>query len=113
MFLPKSLVFSPTSHLLLVGIGAAWVPLSANYVLHTLDGQQNFLLVAQLDNANVLEILPSHLGYVAHRLIVLLQQGLYILLQTQQLQPFLYGSLEMRGEIRIETSLSLCFIEAS
>lgn len=61
------------SYLLLVGIGAAWIPFSTNDVLHPLDGQQDLLLMAQLDNANVLEILPSHLGYIAHRFVVLLQ----------------------------------------
>lgn len=79
----------PGSYLLLIGIGTARIPFAADNVLDPLDGQQYFLLMSQLDNANVLEILPSHLGDIAHRLVVLLEQRLYVLLQAQQLQPFL------------------------
>lgn len=87
---------SSLSYLLLIGIGSTRIPFAADNVLDSLDGQQYFLLMPQLDNANVLEILPSHLGNIAHRLVVLFEQRLYVLLQSQQLQPLLNRALQNR-----------------
>lgn len=87
---------SSLSYLLLIGIGSTRIPFAADDVLDSLDGQQYFLLMPQLDNANVLEILPSHLGNIAHRLVVLFEQRLYVFLQSQQLQPLLNRALQNR-----------------
>lgn len=91
-------IYRTVSYLLLIGIGSTRIPFAADDVLDSLDGQQYFLLMPQLDNANVLEILPSHLGNIAHRLVVLFEQRLYVFLQSQQLQPLLNRALQNRWQ---------------
>uniref|UniRef100_A0A182VCH8 Secreted protein n=1 Tax=Anopheles merus TaxID=30066 RepID=A0A182VCH8_ANOME len=61
--------------------------LAADDVLHALDREQNLLLVAQLHDADVLQVFPCQLRHVVDGLVALRQQRLHVLLEPQQPQP--------------------------
>jgi hypothetical protein len=62
-------------------------------VFDSFDGQQDFLLVAEFDDARVLQVLPGQLGRLLHRLVALLRHSRAVLLQPQNPQPLFQRAL--------------------
>jgi hypothetical protein len=62
-------------------------------VFDSFDGQQDFLLVAEFDDARILQVLPGQLGRLLHRLVALLRHSRAVLLQPQNPQPLFQRAL--------------------
>lgn len=55
---------------------------SRSEVFDSLDGEQDPFLVAELDNPDVLKVLPCKLCYVVYRVVALTSQRRAVLLQS-------------------------------
>lgn len=81
----------------LMRIARQWSFASVN-VFDSFDGEQDFLLVAQFDDARVLEVLPGQLGGLLHRLVALLGHSGAVLLQPQDSQPLFQRALSSQAK---------------
>ena len=67
-------------------------------VLDSLDGEEQFFLMAQPDYADVLEVLPGEGGHLVDAAHALLMKRSQVLLEPEQPEPFLERAWHVFGQ---------------
>jgi len=73
-------------------------PFASLDVFDSFNGKQDFLLVAQFDDASVFQVLPGKLRSLLHSFVSLLSQSVAVLFKSQNSQPLFQRTLKQDKE---------------